>query len=213
MFRLLFLATATIGKINASEKGVQLLNPPLQGMTTVCYNNEPAAPWLVGAVQRAQAVYIRQFPWRNNFFLVQEENNFICQNQAAYRRRRNFFSFVDAAYHPAFTDFYTDANTFAVTIDLTTCKTLQTIHVLLLHEIGHVMGLEHVSSPDGIMSYQFLMQENLSFLQEMVFLSLTKQDIEEISRTEISDYHAHELDRAFAEAPSSLSSQRIIKCM
>lgn len=57
-------------------------------------------------------------------------------------------------------------------------KTPEMLHLLLLHEFGHVMGLEHPKNPaDTVMGYSVKINDDGIVQQERVTIHLTKTDI------------------------------------
>jgi hypothetical protein len=200
------LLLATIGKTIASGSG----GSPLRQPTAVCHNNGPPESWCVEAVERALAGY----PWNNIFLLEEQQNNFFCLLLRAEEHERgiNYFVFVDEAEHPAFTVLYPETNNFLVSVDTSAAQTPQTIHALLLHEIGHTLGLPHSRDPQSIMGYFFLKKEKKNvFYQEVNYLSLTKRDLQKILLLS-SPLQQADVLRAIEEAPSTLSEQREINC-
>jgi hypothetical protein len=203
LLQALFLAT--IGKTIASGSG----GSPLSQPTAVCQNNGPPDSWCVEAVERALAEY----PWNNIFLLPEQQNNNFCLLRLVGEEERgiNYFDFVDGAEHPAFTVLYPETNNFLVSIDTSAAQTPQTIHVLLLHEIGHTFGLYDSRDPQSVMGYRFLTKENNLFYQEVNYLALTKRDLQKILLLS-SPLQQADVLQAIDDAPSTLSQQRTINC-
>ena len=67
---------------------------------------------------------------------------------------------------------------YDMVLDPVWVQTPEMLHLLLLHEFGHVMGLEHPKNPaDTVMGYSVKVNEDGIVQQERVTLHLTKTDI------------------------------------
>lgn len=67
---------------------------------------------------------------------------------------------------------------FDIVIDPEWVQTPEMLHLLLLHELGHVMGLEHPAQPaDTVMGYVVQVNNGGIVQQETTLLHLTKIDI------------------------------------
>ena len=94
---------------------------------------------------------------------------------------RNTISFSSNPEHPAYTTFYLLGGVrheFDMFFDPSSFSTVQTFHFALLHELGHVYGLNHPNpTMDTIMGRPMLQRPDGSYRQERVYLSLTKYDV------------------------------------
>jgi len=204
---LLILVLAAVGKTTANERGTL---HPLQP-TAVCQNSGPPDSSFIDAVKRALA----QYPWNNIFLLGEEQNAYFCllRRAGGAGGQISYVDFVDGAEHPAFTTLFPETNNFLVVIDISAAQTPQTIHVLLLHEIGHTFGIKDSRDPESVMGYHFLQKEGeeTNYFQEVNFLMLTKRDLQKLFLLSASEQEEAVL-QALDIAPTTLSQQRKIKC-
>jgi hypothetical protein len=149
----------------------------------------------------------------NYFIFVADEknNNFFCEQlQAGMESDKiSYFIFERGLPHPAYAK---PDRPFKVFVDLDVALTSQTINILLLHEVGHILGLQH-TTPDTVMGYQLARNNNFIYYQEINFFSLTKGDVNELMRHENDEQNKNDLFFQLYDAPSSLTEQRYIKCM
>lgn len=210
LWETILLLQILIGNATASAPGTGRVMLP----TAICYNNA-TSPWLTQAVMHAQQSYVRAAPWRNNFIIVDSHTNErLCQ--LAKSRYYSYFYFTDNVPHqPAYTVLSNMRPQFEVVIDLKAASTPETLHLLLLHEIGHVYGLDHISNPSTVMGYALQATDitQQQYFQEINFFRLTTLDLEELIRTEPNTRHVEELQALARAAPPTLSVQRIKKCV
>lgn len=191
-------------------------NPHLRPIV-ICEGSAPANSWFVDVVTKAVDTY----PQNNIFLLMGEEYDLLCPLLAVGVPQGgvNYILFVDQAIHPAFTVLSPETNSFLITIDLSAAQTPQTIHVLLLHELGHTYGLLDSRNPESIMGYRFLKKgkkegeeaEKEFYFQEVNFLVLTRWDLQKLFIVS-APQHTQEILQAIETAPSTLSQQREINC-
>jgi hypothetical protein len=99
----------------------------------------------------------------------------------------NTIRFASSGY-PAYTNLHLDYKTvpytlreFDMVLDPKWIQTPEMLHLLLLHELGHVMGLQHPPQPtDTVMGYVVQLNEFNMPVQEQDVLHLTRQDVKDI---------------------------------
>jgi hypothetical protein len=98
---------------------------------------------------------------------------------------------------------------FDMYVNPLSATTPQTLHVLFLHELGHVYGLQHTQS-DSIMGYAMWKQADGQYYQEIDYLNFTRADVDEMIRTEL-DYERRQ-HLVYLQQPPTLTSQRSGLC-
>lgn len=202
-----------LGSLAATSARLLQIRAPLHQTPVAVCADDRYQQSLADAARFAVRRWEQLAPWKINFYFVDDEkkNIYFCdQLQAGTENEKiNYFIFGRGLPHPAYAK---PDRPFKVFVDLDVTQTSQTLNILLLHEVGHVLGLQH-TDPDTVMGYQFARTNNFVYRQEINFFLLTKGDVNELLRHENDEQNKNILFFHVQDAPSSLTEQRDIKCM
>jgi hypothetical protein len=170
--------------------------------------------WLASIAQAALMEYSAIISQRVNFFLLplhSEKNIFLCEQGGD---NANFIYLLEENLSPpaSITLPAIPDTPFKIYISAYAAITSPTLHLLLLHELGHALGLQHLASDDTVMGYIFARTNEYIYYQELSFFSLTKADILELLRGEEDEFARQKILVAADKAPSTLQEQRLMLC-